>query len=129
MARKCFVIMPFSPTFDAVWQTIIQPTVTEFGDHCTRADTAASPGHLIVEILDAVRSADYLIADLTGSNPNVFYEIGFAHALGKPVVLLVQSADVPFDVRNQRLIIYDDTVAGAARLRDSLRQYLTSALH
>jgi nucleoside 2-deoxyribosyltransferase len=117
--------MPFAASFDAVWQSVVQPTVKEIGDDCTRADDASAPGYIIAEMLDAIRSADYLIADLTGRNANVFYELGYAHALGKPVILLTQKVeDVPFDLRHERVIEYDDTVAGAFRLKTSLQRFL-----
>src|SRR5436309_886241 len=113
MARKCFVIMPFAPSFDAIWQSVIRPEVEEYGDECQRADDVRTPGYIIAEMLTAIRTADYLIADLTSRNQNVYYELGFAHALQKPAILLTQDlADVTFDLRYQRVIEYSDTVAG-----------------
>ncbi len=126
MARECFVLMPFASQFDGIWEQVVRPTVEDHGDACSRADDLFGPGSVIDDILGSIRSADYLIADLTGRNPNVYYELGFAHAMGKPVVLLTQDvADVPFDLKHQRLIEYADTAAGAAALRAAITQYLT----
>jgi nucleoside 2-deoxyribosyltransferase len=119
--------MPFAACFDAIWQSIIREAVLEQGDECVRADDASAPGYIITEMLDHIRRADYLICDLTGRNPNVYYELGFAHALGKPAILLTQCLiDVTFDVRYQRVLEYEDTVAGAVRLREGLRRYLVA---
>jgi hypothetical protein len=127
MARKCFVIMPFGPAFQAIWGLIIRPTVNDLGDDCKRADDFFVPGPIINDILDSIRGADYLIADLTGRNPNVYYELGYAHSLGKRVILLTQNVDdVPFDLRHQRLIGYQDTVSGAAELRSTLQRFIQS---
>ncbi len=119
--------MPFAGSFDGVWETIIRPTVQQIGDTCTRADDVFKPGPIIADVLDSIRKADYLIADLTSRNPNVFYELGVAHELGKPVILLTQSADdVPFDVKHQRYIEYADTVSGASALKAALLRYLAN---
>lgn len=126
MARKCFVLMPFASQFDGIWEQVVRPAVEDHGDDCNRADDLFGPGAIIDDILDSIRAADYLIADLTGRNPNVYYELGFAHALDKPVILLTQDiADVPFDLKHQRLIQYADTAAGAAVLRTAIGKYLT----
>ena len=127
MSKKCFVLMPFAESFDGIWKTVILPTVKRHGDDCTRADDVFQTGPIIDDVLQSIRLADYLIADLTGRNPNVFYELGFAHCLDKPVILLAQElSDVPFDVSHQRLIEYEDTVAGADALKKTLRKYLVN---
>lgn len=77
------------------------------------------------DVLKSISLADYLIADLTGRNPNVYYELGIAHALMKKVVLLAQDLqDIPFDLKHQRILEYSDTVAGAAKLRTDVKRYL-----
>jgi hypothetical protein len=64
----------------------------------------------------------FLIADLTGRNANVFYELGLAHALKKDVILITQKIeDVPFDLRHYRCIVYDNTIRGASKLESGLR--------
>ena len=127
MPRNCFVLMPFSSPFDGIWQQVIRPTVIGHGDACRRADDVFAPGSIIEDILTSIRQADYLVADLTGRNPNVYYELGFAHALNKLVILLTQHlSDIPFDLRSQRIIEYQDTVAGAAQLRTALERFLKS---
>ena len=90
-----------------------------------RADDIFSDGAIVEDIWKAIINAFVLVADCTGRNPNVFYEIGIAHAMGKPVVLLTQdSSDVPFDVRHLRLIRYKATATGFKRLESALQKTL-----
>jgi hypothetical protein len=70
-----------------------------------------------------------ILADLTNKNPNVFYELGLAHAVGTPVILLAQSIDdVPFDLRPVRTIIYEDSLDGYDHLAERLRRFLEVVL-
>ncbi len=125
MARRCFVVMPFAPEFSALWTDVIRTAVVGEGDECIRADDLFRPGTIISSVCDLIRGADYIIADLTGRNANVFYELGFAHALGKPAVLLTQNAaDVPVDLIGRRVIEYADTIGGAKALRQNLARVL-----
>lgn len=127
MAKKCFVIMPFEETFNGIWKTVIKPTVEDTGDECLRADDIFAPGSIMDDIIQAIHEADYIIADLSKQNPNVYYELGFAHALEKPVILLTSNISrLPFDLKHKRVIKYSDTAAGAASLKDSLKKYLTA---
>jgi nucleoside 2-deoxyribosyltransferase len=81
---------------------------------------------IIKDILQAIRKADYIIADLSQPNPNVYYEMGFAHALRKPVILITRNLEsLPFDLRHQRVIIYQDSAQGAEALRDALKKYIS----
>ena len=90
-------------------------------------DDLFSTGVVIDDVLNLIKNADYLIADLTGRNPNVYYELGFAHSQKKKVVMITQSiGDVPFDLRNQRMIEYRDTIAGADALKTTLGQFLAN---
>jgi hypothetical protein len=94
-----------------------------------RADDFFIGGHIMTEIWSAIVKAKVLIADCTGRNPNVFYEIGLAHALGKPVVLITQaSEDVPFDLRHYRYIQYEFTPRGMKSFEDTLIRTLKSTL-
>jgi hypothetical protein len=122
--KACFVLMPFARKFDAVYECI-QPTMTGLSWSCTRADEIHQPREIIDQIWENILRADLVIADLTGTNPNVFYELGYAHALNKNTILLTQSIDdVPFDLRHRRLVCYSGTSAGYRRLRSALRKYV-----
>ena len=103
---RVFVIMPFGPRWSGeVWATI-KSTMTALGFRCTRADEQY--GHQILEdIWRGICEASIVIADVTGRNPNVYYELGIAHVLGRRVLLLTQDGgDIPFDTRVYRHILY-----------------------
>ena len=98
--------MPFSTSFGFVYEVIRQVIVDERMD-CTRVDEHAQAQPIISDIWSEIERSDLLIADLTGKNPNVYYEAGAAHSLGKPVILLAQSVDdLAFNLRDIRTVIY-----------------------
>ncbi|MBL8300720.1 MAG: hypothetical protein JNN30_20465 [Rhodanobacteraceae bacterium] len=73
------------------------------------------------DILKNIHTADLVLADITRRNANVFYEIGIAHAIGKPVLLITQSIDdVPCDRRHRRVVLYDYTPRGCRTLENAL---------
>ena len=87
---KAFVIMPFDAEAQPVYDDFICPTLGSLGFDVTRADDLLNQQNILRDILFSIESADLLVADLTDSNSNVYYELGLAHALGKPVILLGQ---------------------------------------
>jgi hypothetical protein len=104
----CFVLMPFYPELEPVYKKIQEVVVIDHKLSCLRADNIYSVGIIIKEIWDSVQTAQIIISDATGKNPNVFYEMGLAHAIGKDIVIIAQSIeDIPFDLRHRRIIIYD----------------------
>lgn len=106
---SCFVVMPFAEPLGGYYNTVYQPAIDLAKLRAVRADAEIyGTGKIIDQIWDAIRSARVLIAELTGRNPNVMYELGMAHALRKPVVLVSSNEeDVPFDIRHVRVIYYD----------------------
>ncbi len=121
-----FMIMPFNPAFDGVYRSVVQPLFTELGLTVKRGDEFTSArGSIISEVWAALNACRFVIADITGGNDNVFYELGIAHTLNKPTLLITQAdtpEQVPFDLRHLRYIAYDNTLAGADRLRADLRR-------
>jgi hypothetical protein len=122
---KCFVIMPYSER----WSQAVERTILEV---CQKLDFKFSiaknmEGRFIPnDIWRGITGAGLIIADLSGANPNVTYEIGLADVLGKDVVLICQGGSVPFDFLGQRLIFYQDSVAGALTLREELASRLNA---
>ncbi|HLA43117.1 MAG TPA: hypothetical protein VJZ27_06760, partial [Aggregatilineales bacterium] len=106
--RLCFFIMPFQPALNYFFLYLKRYIEEKYpGVECKRADTSPRLGAIIDEIRHDIKNADVIVADCTGNNPNVFYELGFAHALGKQVILIAQSiADLPFDIQSLRSIDY-----------------------
>jgi len=105
----CFVVMPFRPELNYFFLYIQKYLSDKHGLRIERGDHRVLTKALMDKIRDQIIEADVLIADITSSNPNVFYEIGLAHAFGKPVIFLTQDApsSVPVDVRQFEFIQYD----------------------
>jgi hypothetical protein len=108
--RSVFVIMPFAAAFDDVYELGIKASVEALGWDCQRADEVIHNRDIMCKVCQGIRQARFVIADLTGQNANVFYELGMAHALEKDVILLAQDVgDVPFDLRPMNITVYDPT--------------------
>ncbi|MBI3526805.1 MAG: hypothetical protein HY067_02435 [Betaproteobacteria bacterium] len=125
----CFVMMPFGAWFDRYYQEIYMPAIKEAGFEPVRADELFTTGSVVEQIWEQIEKSKLLLADLSGKNPNVFYELGLAHAARKPVVFTASEVgDVPFDLRHLRVIIYDiREPEWAPRLRKSVTDYLRNA--
>ena len=126
----CFVLMPFGDDMlQQVYEFHIKPTVEEVGLRCERADDVYGPAVIIDDIWKAINCAQVVLAELTGQNPNVFYELGLCHAIGQDAILMAQDiGDVPFDVRHRRTIIYKPTPRGCKELEEVLGKTLEAAL-
>lgn len=107
----CFVMMPFANPLGTYYEKIYKPAIEKAGLTPIRADNEIfGTGKIIDQIWSGINSSKVLIAELTERNPNVFYELGLAHALQKPVVLISSNEkDVPFDLHHIRVIYYDVT--------------------
>lgn len=117
-----FVLMPFSKEFDDIYKLGIESLCADMGIVAERVDEQKFSESILERIYRQIRDSDFIIADLTGRNENVFYEVGYAHALGKRCTLLTQDAnDIPFDLKHHRHVIYD---ASINILRDRLRSEL-----
>ncbi len=122
----CFVMMPFGGWFDTYYKDIYTTSIKEAGFEPVRGDELFSTGSVVEQIWEQVVKAKVLLADLTGKNANVFYELGLAHAARKPVVFTAAKLDdVPFDLRHLRVIIYDVNEPGwDQKLKASLTTFL-----
>lgn len=131
----CFVIMPFGGWFDNYYSTIYVPAIEEAGLLPTRADDIYRPSTIIQDIWNMTRNSLLVLADLTEKNANVFYELGLAHALAKPAILIAESMEfVPFDLRALRVIEYNKNlpdwgVALKEKIKISIKETLNSPLN
>ena len=120
---SCFVLMPFDPHFDDVYSGVRNTLQSpELNLICRRADDIRAP-NILETILKNIAQSEYVLADLTGSNPNVFYELGIAHCVknADKVIILAQNMDfVPFDLRHLRCIIYEQSPSGLSALQAEL---------
>ena len=122
--RSAFVIMPFDEEFEAVYTDFIKNVLEGAGLNVDRADDIESQQNILRDIVEQIDKSDLIIADLTGVNPNVFYELGIAHAFRKPVILLTQSIDeVPFDLKSYRLLEYSTHFARIDESKEQLARY------
>jgi hypothetical protein len=120
-----FVVMPFSETLGAVFHDHIRPVSERLQLRCRRADDFFSTSSIVLEIWSAIFHAEIIIADCTRRNSNVFYEIGIAHTLGKETILISQSLeDVPFDLRQRRVILYEFSPRGMKAFEAALSKTL-----
>ena len=106
--KNVFVMMPFGKTFDWVYDDLIRPPFEDAGHDVVRADDITSQQNIIKSIIIGIYEADIIVADLSGLNANVFYELGIAHAKGTNVVLMSQDlANAPFNLRSYNIIGYE----------------------
>ena len=125
----CFVMMPFGDWMDAYYKEVYVPAILDAGLEPVRADELFSTGSVIEQIWEQISRAKVLLADLTGKNANVFYELGLAHAANKPVVFTTGNLeDVPFDLRHLRVAVYDIRhPSWGEKLKTTLAVYLKAA--
>jgi hypothetical protein len=124
-ANLVAVMMPFAG-FDMTYEAI-QEAAAEVGMKCERADTIWNNAAIMQDIVDLIDGSSVVICDCTNRNPNVFYELGIAHSIGKEVILITQNAsDVPFDLAHLRNIRYLNNGEGLRQLTIDLAARLNT---
>lgn len=107
--KLCFVIMPFNPILDETYKNCLKPFIETLGFKCKRADENFISTPIVFDVFDEIQKAEYIIADLTYNNANVFYELGIAHALKKKVILIKKKGEkVVFDLSSVRYHEYEN---------------------
>ena len=115
------VMMPFDSSFNPVYSAI-KNSIEDLDLDCCRADDMWQNEQIMQDIVSLICKSSVVICDCTGRNPNVFYEAGIAHALGKNVILLAQhESDVPFDLRHLRYLKYLNNEEGLLNMTSSLK--------
>jgi DNA-binding cell septation regulator SpoVG len=129
--KKAFVVMQFSEEYNDLYKDVIKPVAEENGDLiCERADEYFTATPILRDIENSIKEASVVIADITPNNANVFYEVGYSHAIGKPTILLCDKKGrekLPFDLSGFRTLFYDNSIAGKGQIEDKLRKYLKAA--
>ncbi len=126
-----FVIMPSREPFNILYRDVIYPVASKLDFRVIRDVEIASPGIILDDIQRQVENSQAVVAEISTHNPNVFYELGYAHALRKPAILLVRRQEgqkMPFDVQGYRAIFYDDSIGGKKTVERSLEQHLRAIL-
>ena len=117
-----FVLIPFDPFFDDIYKLAIKEAAKQVGVLAERLDDQMFPEGMLDRIYRQIDAADIIIADMSTRNPNVFYEVGYAHAKDKLCLHLTSNADdIPFDLKHRRHIVYGDSLTF---LRDELVRHL-----
>lgn len=119
----CFVVMPFDESFRDTYELGIKQACEDAGAYCERVDEQKYDEPILDRIYNQISKADVIVADMSDRNPNVFYEVGYAHALGKRVVLLTRRAsDIPFDLTRYWHLVYEGSITDLkSKLTDRIR--------
>ena len=121
---RCFVIMPFDSQFDSVFASMEKALEgPEVNFTCIRTDELHGGGHIMEDVLENIAKAEIILADVTGRDANVFYELGIAHSvkdMEKVLILTQNIEDVPFDLKQFRCTAYDHSEEGLIALETVL---------
>ena len=121
-----FVLMPFDSNFSDIYKFGIKGAAEDVGAYAERVDEQIFNEGILDRIFNQISKSDVVVADMTGRNPNVFYEVGYAHALGKTTLLLTQNVnDIPFDLKHRQHIVYGGRIE---TLRKDLAEHLRWAI-
>jgi hypothetical protein len=123
-SRLCFVLMPFAEPWSSRVFAELKETLERIGYACRKADDYY--GRIVLhDIWTEINAAAFIVAELTGGNPNVYYELRIAHTLGKEVIPIIQSGhDLPFDQRALRALYYSAAEEGFRSLRAALPHWV-----
>ncbi len=132
--RTCFVIAPIGlegsevrRRSDALFKHVLAPAALAAGYQVIRADQINAPGPITGQVVRLLIEADLVIADISGLNPNVMYELGIRHATRRPVIQFVTKGErIPFDIANIRTIVVDYSPDGIGAARETLTQFLSA---
>lgn len=121
-----FVLMPFDKSFNDIYKFGIKGAAEDAGAYAERLDEQVFAEGMLDRIFNQINKADVIVADMSGRNPNVFYEVGYAHALNKLVILLTKDPeDIPFDLKHRQHIIYNGQIE---TLREQLSRTIVWAI-
>lgn len=127
-----FVVMQFDPPeYEELFNEVIVPVCDNMGLEAFRASQTYYPGLVIADIQRQIRESRVVIAEITPVNPNVYYEVGYADAIGKPVILIADGAkldQLPFDVRAFRTLFYENTIGGKKKVEKTLTEFLRNIM-
>lgn len=119
--KRAFVLMAFEPEFDSIYADVVKPALEEVGYAVARADSLLHQQSILTDIIGGIVKADLVLVELTTLNPNVMYELGVSHGMGRPTVLMAQSIeDIPFDLRSYRILLYTTRFDEIGKLRQDL---------
>jgi hypothetical protein len=119
--KTCFMVMPFKEALTPVYK-MISRRIKKEGWKIERGDEIKYPKQITEAIFETILKSDLVIADMTEFNANVFYEIGMAHSLGINTILISQPQPIPFDLKDHRVIFYEQSKKGLDKLAKELKE-------
>jgi hypothetical protein len=123
--RACLVVMPKGHDFEGVYNIAVRPAAVDAGLRVLRADELTHTSISGSGVWEWLRDATVVVADVTGKNPNVYYELGVAQVLAKPTLLIARDAgDIPSDLSHVRVLIYQSDTRSLQELRRGLTNSL-----
>ncbi len=126
---KVFVVMQYSAPYNELFTEVIEPVCGSRDISAIRADETYGPGHVLTDILYQIYTSKLVIAEITPENQNVFFEVGYAYATGKPIIFVAEkSKQLPFDVSGFRVLFYENSIAGKAKIEEQLTRFIDAIL-
>ena len=117
----CFVLMEFKPPYTKIYDSLIKPTVEGEGLRCLKSDDIFDTTSVIEDIWGNINRASLIIAEISSNNPNVMYELGICHTVGKNVMMITQQPDeIPFNFRHMRCYAYTNDIPGSDELKRNI---------
>jgi nucleoside 2-deoxyribosyltransferase len=134
--KTCFIVTPIGQSntntrraAEGVIDAVIEPLLIEEGFTVEVAHRMANSGSITKQVIQAILTADLVIANLTELNPNVMYELAVRHAVGKPVIQICEvDTKLPFDINDERTVFYTNDMLGVVELKNSISKMLSSAM-
>ncbi len=130
MLNSCFVMMPYRHPFEDYYRRVFMPAIEDANLEPVLANDLFRAGSIVEDMWTQIQEAKVLLAILTGQNANVFYELGLAHAIGKPIVMVSETmSDVPFDLQALRTLTYDkDDPEYGLKLRGAITKAIVETI-
>jgi hypothetical protein len=127
---RAFVIMQLTSPYNELYQEVVRPVCEEMNVRTVRADETYGPGLIIADVVRQINESKFVIAEITPANPNVYYEVGYSHACGKPTILIADRKieKLPFDVSPFRTLFYENSIEGKRRVEEGLRRHIKEVL-
>ncbi len=126
---RAFIVMQFSSPFNELYSDVIKKVCEDNGLDAIRADEIYGPGLIVGDVVQEILRSRVIIADITPQNANVFFEVGYAFALNKPTILLAEKpANLPFDLSAFRVLFYENSIAGKAKVEHGLKKHIEAIL-